>query len=96
MATKYRDLLLDCVEHTLNIQIHNLGEHLLRVRIELLTPGCASICEENVNTISSLGHLGGQPVELFHVRAVGWDGDGLCARAFAGKRIEGSDCFIAG
>lgn len=89
------DLLLNRVEHALDIQIHNLGEHLLGVSIEFLAPRRARIRKENVNAISRLRHLGNQPVQLFHVRAVGWDGDGLCARPFVGERIEGSDCFVA-
>lgn len=70
------DVLLNSVEHALNVQIHHLGEHLLRVSIELLSPRRTSIGKQNINMIGRLAHLGSKPIQLLDARAVSRHGDG--------------------
>ena len=56
------NILLDRVEHTLDIQIHNLRKHLLGVGVKLLAPCCAGIGEENINMVCGLAYLGDKSV----------------------------------
>lgn len=90
------NILLNRVKHTLHIQIHHLGEHLLRVCIELLAPGCAGIGEQDIHMVGCLGHLGGETAQFLDLGAVGRDGDRLCAGSFVGEGVESCDGFVAG
>lgn len=91
-----KSVLLNRVEHTFHIQIHHLGEHLLRVRVELLAPCRAGIGEEDVDTVGRLGHLGRESVQLLDAGAVRGDGDGLRAGPLVWQGVQGGDGFIAG
>lgn len=51
------DALLHSVKDTLNIQIHHLLEGVLRVCIELLTPGSSGIGKEDINMVCCLADL---------------------------------------
>lgn len=53
-GTTKPNILLNCIENALHIQIHHLGEHLLWVRIELLAPGRARIGEQEIDMVSCL------------------------------------------
>ena len=78
---------MNSVENALHVQVHHLGEHLLRVGIELLAPGGTGIGEEDIDVVGRLGNLGHQAIQLLHASAVGWHGDGLSAWPLVGQSV---------
>lgn len=91
-----QNLLLDSIENTFHIQVHDLGEHLLRVGIEFLAPGRTGIGKEDIHMISRLAHFGDQSVQLVHTGAISWHGDGLSAGPLVRQGVQRGDSFVAG
>lgn len=90
------DILLDCIENTLHVQIHHFGKHLLWVRIELLAPGRACIGEQEINMVGRLANLCNQSVQLGHIRAVSGYRNCLGTGSLVGQGVQCCDGFIAG
>ena len=91
-----KDILLHRIKHTLNIQIHNLRERVLGMRLEFLAPCCARIRKEDIHMIRRLFHLSNESVQFIHARTIGGDGNGLRAGALVRERVERGDGFFAG
>lgn len=62
----------------------------------MILPGSASISEQDVNVVCRFGNFVHQVLHTFKLGAVGWYGDGFCARGKVWKGIEGLDSSIAG
>jgi hypothetical protein len=61
--------------------------------VELCSPGCSSIGEQNVDLVRVLLHLFHQSLDFTGLGKIGGDGDGF---AVAGESVEGSAGFFAG
>lgn len=63
----------NCVEHALDVQVHDLGESGVRMRVEFLTPRCTSVREEYVDMVCRLLDFLDQCLDTSYLGAVGWD-----------------------
>lgn len=66
-------ILLSTVEHALDIQVHDLAECLMRMRVEVCTPCSAGVGEQNVNMVCLFLNLFHQALDLGDLGDVCWD-----------------------
>jgi hypothetical protein len=83
-----RYLLLNCVEHTLDVQVHDLAECILGVLIKPSAPRSSRIRKQNINVIGVLRYLLDQSFNLGNLGAIRGDGYGNCAGSEVGEGIE--------
>jgi len=74
------NLLLDTVENTLDIKIHDLTERIRWVRVEARAPRSTRVGKEYVYMVGVLLHLFDQALDLGDFGAISGYTDGLCAR----------------
>lgn len=67
------------VEDGLDVQVHDLLERPVRVRVKLLPPRCARIGEEDVDMVGVRADAREELPDTLNVGRVGRYGDGLCA-----------------
>lgn len=84
------------VEDAADVEVHDLGKGLVRVRVKRLAPGGARVGEEDVDAVRVLAHRGQQRVDAVHGGRVGRHGDCLGAGAAAGQGIEHLAGLFAG
>lgn len=87
------DILLCTNKHTLDVQVHDLLESILRVVVELCSPCCTCVGKQDIDLVCVLPHLLDQSLNLTGLRNVGGNGDGF---AVAGKGVQGGACLLAG
>lgn len=63
--------LADGVEDAADVEVHDLGERLVRVLVKGRAPGGAGVGEEDVDVVGVLAHLGEQVLDAGEVRRVG-------------------------
>ena len=80
--------LLNRHEDALDVQVHDLPERRVRVRVELLAPRRARVRQQDVHMVCRLGDLGDQPLDLRGLGRVRGDGDGLGAGALVRQRVK--------
>lgn len=88
--------LADQVEHAAHVEVHDLGEGAVRVRVEGLAPRGARIGEEDVDVVRLARDEGQQVLDALERGRVGGDRDGAGARAEVGQRVEGGAGRVAG
>ena len=76
------------IENTFHIQVHNLAKCLIRMRIELFSPGGARIGEQDVDVVGSLSHLPEQVFNAFNSAAVSRHGDSTCTSALVREVVQ--------
>lgn len=91
-----RSELSDGVEHTLDVQIHHLGESGVRVLVERLAPCCAGVGEEDVDVVGVLLDLLKEALDALDGGGIGGDGDGFRAGLEVGEGVELRNGFFAG
>lgn len=71
--------LLDAQEHALDVQVHDLLERGVRVRVEGGAPRRAGVGHQDVHVVCVLRHLGDERLDARERGAVGRHGDGASA-----------------
>lgn len=88
--------LLYAQEDALDVQVHDLLERGVGVRVEGLAPGGARVREQDVDVRGVLGDLGDEGLDAGEGAAVGGDGDGAGAGLEVGEGVELGDGGVAG
>lgn len=80
--------LLHRHEHGLDVEVHDLGEGRLGMRVEALAPGRAGVGEEDVDVLRVLRHLRHQRLDALDRGAVGRRRDGARAGLEVRELVE--------
>lgn len=83
------------VEDAFDIQIHDLSEHSIGVRIKLLSPRRTGIGKQDIDMVGRLGDFLDEELDTLDLGAVGRDRDGLCTGLEVGQGIQCLDGGIA-
>jgi len=87
---------LDRVEHGLHVEVHDLGEGGVRMRVERRAPGGAGVGQQDVDVRRVRLHLRHQPVDFAGLAAVGRHGDGDGARRAVRQLVQRRARLLAG
>lgn len=76
---QHRGEQADSVEDGTDVEVHDLGKGVVRVRVEMLAPGGSRVGQQNVDVVGVLAHLVQKVLNASKRRRVGGHGDGFGA-----------------